>query len=187
MTSRTHISNLALNKIGQPPITDIDDGLLESNRMLLVFDDVVDEVTKSRFWVRVKKRVELAKLEETPLYGFNFQFQLPPDALRVIAINEIASVTTPFKIEGTKLLYDLSTVSINYIERQDDPTLWGDGLKNAIVWRLAAEVAYIFTSSVTLTESLYARYDEVNKKESSIDSRQGSRPKYHSGDTLRDR
>ena len=60
MPSRTHICNLALNEIGQPPITDIADVTTTAQRCNLIFDSIVDEVAASKYWRKLKNRVDLA-------------------------------------------------------------------------------------------------------------------------------
>ena len=178
MPSRTHICNLALLEIAQDPITDIDDISVTAKRCKLVFDDVVDEVCASKFWSKVKKRVELALLPDPPEYEFNFQFQLPADHLNIISINSNLLDQIEFQIEGNKLLINDSSVFIKYIVKQSNPALWGQLLQRAIELRLAAGLAYIITGDRTLASEKYNLYHVYSKMSAALDSNQGSRRKY---------
>lgn len=175
MPSRTHICNLALQEIGEPPITDIDDITTEANRCKLVFDDVVDEVCASKFWSKIKNRVELALLPDPPVYDFIFQFQLPADHLNILFINDSFPDSIRFSIEKKKLLIDRSSVFITYIQKQTNPEEWGQFLERAITLRLAAGIAYIFTGSLKIAEALEAKYNRYSRTSSTTDSNQGSR------------
>lgn len=185
MTSVTEVANKALLEIGQDPITDLNEGSSEANKVLIIFDSVVTEVTQSKYWRSAITRVELAVLTEKPLYGFNFQFQLPPDNLDVIEINETPTTGVRYNIEDGKLLFDDSTIKIAYIRKQDNPTLWGSRLERAIVLRLAAGISYTIVRNVQLTESLYNAYNNWSRTASSKDSKQGSRKYYSSTRTTR--
>ncbi len=177
MVSRTHVCNLALIEIGEEPITDINDITTNASRCRLILDDVVDEVSSSRYWSRIKKRVELAVLAQPPEYEFNFQFQLPSDNLQVISINNIDVGGVRYQIEGTKLLINDSSVFIKYISTQRNPDQWGQFLQRAIVLRLAAGLAYIITGSTQLQETKYLLYEKYSMRSTSTDSNQGSRRK----------
>ena len=180
MPSRTHICNLALIEIGEPPISDIDDVTTPAARCKLVFDDYVDEVCVSKYWSKIKTRIELALLPDPPLYGYNFQFQLPTDVLQVVSINDTPT-GPPFTnieryvIEDNKLLIDRTSVFITYTQKQSNPELWGQFLERAIVLRIAAGLAFIFTGSRTLAQDLHSLYTSYSRKSSGMDSNQGSR------------
>ena len=177
MPSRTHICNLALLEIGEPTITDIDDATVPAGRCKLLFDDVADEVAASKYWSKVKNRVELAVLTEPPVYEFSFQFQLPSDHLQIISINEFNPGDIEFQIEKDKLLINQSSVFIKYTQKQSNPEKWGTYLERAVVLRLAAGLAYIFTGSRTLANELYTLYITYSKISAASDSNQGSRRK----------
>jgi len=177
MPSRTHICNLALSEIGQPPITDIADVTTNAKRCNLMFDDIADEVSASKYWSKLKNRVELALVSEDPVYEFNFQFQLPADHLEIISINDNPEETVVYQIEKSRLLINDSSVFIKYIQKQSNPEKWGQLLERVVVLRLAAGLCYITTGDKTLTDSLYLRYETYSRKYSSLDSNQGSRRK----------
>lgn len=177
MPSSTHICNLALQEIGEPTITDIDDATVPAGRCKLIYDDVVAEVSASKYWSKIKSRVELALLPDPPVYGFNFQFQLPVDHLNIIEINEFVEGDIPYQIEGDRLLINQSSVFIKYTRTQANPNLWGKFLQRAVVLRLAAGISFIFTASPKLTEDLYRLYRDYSRASAATDSNQGSRRK----------
>lgn len=177
MPSRTHICNLALLEIGQSPITDIADVTINAQRCNLIFDDIADEVASSKYWSKLKTRVELALLPDPPVYEFNFQFQLPSDHLEIISINDNPQYSVQFQIEDNKLLINNSSVFIKYIQKQSNPEKWGQLLERAVVLRLAAGLCYITTGDRSLTTDIYARYIVYSRASAALDSNQGSRRK----------
>ncbi len=182
MTSITEVCNIALLEIGEEPITSIDSPQKNATRCKLIFDKVVDEVSASRYWSKLKSRVELALLPDPPVYEYTFQFQLPSDTLHVVSINDIAVGFIPdehidrlkYQIEGDKLLIDTNSVFIKYIKRQSNPQLWGIYLERAIVLRLAAGLSYIITGDATITEKKFLQYERYSRASTATDSNQGS-------------
>lgn len=185
MPSRTHICNLALLEIAQEPITDINDITVSAKRCKLLFDDVVDEVSSSKYWSKIKKRVELALLPDPPEYEFNFQFKLPSDHLNIISINETLVGSIEFQIEDNKLLINDSSVFIKYTRTQSNPEKWGKLLERAVVLRLAAGLAYIVTGDRSLATEKYNLYHVYSRMSAALDSNQGSRRKYRANTLTR--
>lgn len=175
MTSKTDICNMSLLEIGQPPITDITDGSADAVTCLLVFDNVVDSVVASKYWSRVRQRTELAPLPDPPEYEFTTQFQLPADFLQELAINNMDIGDIDYAIEQDKLLISSSSVFIKYIKKQSNPELWGIQLETAIIYFLAARIAYKITGDLKLQEMKYGLYQAWSRAAASTDNKQGSR------------
>ncbi len=177
MPSRTHVCNSSLIIIGENPITDIEDITVPAKRCKLIFEDIADEVSSSKYWSKLKKRVELALLQDPPEYEFNFQFQLPSDNLQVLSINEFPIDNFQYQIEDNKLLINQSSIFIKYIQHQRNPEKWGKFLERAVVLRMAAELCYITTGDSVLSDKIFNRYILYSKTSAATDSNQGSRRK----------
>ena len=161
MASKTQICNLALAQLGASRLTSITDNTTEAKLCNTFFDDIVDEVLIESPWSRSIKRVALVKTTNTPAFGFDSEFQLPTDVLRVIEINNESLGNIPFAIEFDKLNIDASAVSIKYISRLTNTGDFGVALTRAIVARLAAELAYPITGSPQIAQSLYERFEFI--------------------------
>ena len=177
MPSRTQICNLSLLEIGEEPISDIEGTERNATRCKLIFDNVVDTVCVSKYWSKLKQRVELALLPDPPIYGFNFQFALPSDHLQILSINDRTPDRIQFQIEKNNLLVNESAVFIKYIQKQRNPEQWGELLETAVVYMMSARLGYIVTGDRNLQNDKYALYDKFSRSAATLDSNQGSRRK----------
>ena len=90
-------------------------------------------------------RQELGQLAATPLFAWDFQFQLPtsPYCLRVLTLNDDPAMGDPgddFVVEGRVLLTDESSAKIKYIKRITDPAEFDFMLYEALIRRMAAKM-----------------------------------------------
>ena len=176
MASKVQICNLALSKLGAGRITSLTDGSETANLCNTLFDDIADEVMIEGPWTSVIARAELAADATAPEYHFTHQFTLPTDpyCLRVLDINEDVPGQYEFKIEGRKLLSEISTMKIRYISRVEDTESFDAMLKRSIVLRLASELAYPLTGNRTLAAQLIEEYKSSVSNGLSVDGQQGS-------------
>lgn len=176
MASKVQICNLALAKLGAARITSLTDGTETANLCNTLYDDIADEVMSEGPWSSTISRATLAADVTSPTYGYTHQFTLPTDpyCLRVLDISEDISGQYDFKIEGRKLLANISTMSIRYIGRITDTESYDQGLKDAIVTRLASELAYAITGNRTLAAQLADLYQRSLQNGLARDSQQGS-------------
>lgn len=176
MASKVQICNLALIKIGESIITSLTDNTERAKACNIIFDDMADEVMSEGPWTSAVARAKLNQLSDTPNHGFSYQYQLPTDpyCLKVLRIDEDLDGLYEYKIEGSKLLTDLTSVNIEYIGRIEDTEQYDVDLKKAIISRLAAELSYRFTGSASVTEKLIQEYKENLANGLSNNNQQGS-------------
>lgn len=162
MASKVDICNLALTKLGASRINSLDDDSVEARACKAIYDDVADEVMAIGPWQAVKSRAALAQLSDTPAFGWAYQYSLPTDpfCLAVVSINEDKAGSIPFEIEGNLLLTDEATVSIKYLKRITDTQAYDIYLKQAIVERLMADLAYPITGQQALSEKLMSYFEQ---------------------------
>lgn len=160
MASKVQICNLALARLGASRITSLSDNTNEAKLCNLMYDDLAEEVMSEGAWSSTIKRASLAKTTNTPAFGFTDEFQLPTDpfCLRVLAINDLTPGDYDYRIEGDKLLANISTMKIKYIGRLTDTQSYDPMLKRAIVSRLAAELAYPITGNLQTANAMQEIY-----------------------------
>ena len=160
MASKVKICNLALSRIGASRITSLTDGTVESTLCNVLYEDMAEEVMSEGSWSSTIARSALNVTTNTPAFGFSYEFQLPtvPRTLKILNINEDTVGDYDFRIEGDKLLANVSSVSVRYVSFIEDTASYDVYLKRALVSRMAAEMAYTLTGSATVAERLYARY-----------------------------
>ena len=161
---KTQIANLALNYIGEPPIMDLGDKDNMTARVInLLYKPTFRQVARDHEWNCLKRRVEAAKLAVNPVFGYEFQYQLPSDFIRMLRLNgrDIKDVTDAFEIEGLRLLTDADKAKIQYIADIDDTTQYDDLLIDAFAVLLAAKAATQIRQDEAKGDSLMQTYLKV--------------------------
>jgi len=176
MASKVKIANLALARLGVSQITSLTDNTIEAKFCNLLFEEVVKEVSLEGAFSSTINRATLNVTDNTPAFGYDYEFQLPTDplCLRVLSINEDTPGTYDFRVEGDKLLANISTIKIKYIGYLENSGSYDEALKTAIVAKLAAELAYPLTGSQNVANILYRKYQEELERAKSIDGQNGS-------------
>lgn len=162
MASTVRLCNIALARLGAARITSLTDNTSEAKLCNTLFDVVAEEVMSEGMWTSTINRATLNRTTNTPAFGYTYEFQLPtsPKALKVLSINEDTTGTYGFRIEGDKLLANVSTMKIQYIGKIEDTESYDPMLQKAIVSRLTAELAYPITGSSAVSERWWAKYEQ---------------------------
>lgn len=154
MPSKTSICNLALSRLGQPPITDIDEGTVTADKLKAVWDDIRDLVLTAHPWNFAVKRAALARLVEIPAWKWSYYYQLPPDYLRVTQLGDLEDESLwEVEAEG-RLATDEAEANIEYIARITEEGRYSPGFVSALAYRLAAEKAVDLTGRLDLTKNM---------------------------------
>ena len=176
MPGPVEIANVALGMIGEPSITSFNDDLASARAANLRFPTVRDAVLRAHVWNFAKARQQLAKLAQNPPFGYDAQFQLPADWLRMVEVNpgpgvHPSPIAPDYKIEGQRLLLNGSdTAQIIYIRRETDTTKWDALATEAFAARLASELAVAITQNRTLAQQLFDQYQVKLAEARSVDA-----------------
>lgn len=159
MASNVQICNLALIRLGEMSISNIDAPYTndKERKLAAIFSHWRDVEQASYPWAFCRKRVELAQTSSTPTFGWSYTYQLPSD----YSSNPITSDGSPFQIEGDKLLSDQSSLFLGYTAKITDPSLFSPEFTELLVCRLALELSYSLTDSATLTASMLELYKKA--------------------------
>lgn len=156
--SETALANRALLLIGQNTITSLTDNSREARAANILYSQVRDSVLSAHAWNCATKRVTLSALGTAPAWGFDSQFQLPADFIRLIRMEDMRD---DFRIEGGKLLTSTGDGKIRYVYRLEDVSQMDDALKDAIAYRLAAELAATLKGSINDHRLMMQEYESV--------------------------
>lgn len=138
ISSEVAICNLALLKLGDNPITSLEDGTTASNACALVYNQTRDSLLRRHFWNFSLKRVALAADVSAPAFRFNYQYTLPSDFIRV---QEIFQQNSDYVIEGTKLLTDdTAPLKMRYVSRVTDTSLFDPLFVDALVLLIVIKI-----------------------------------------------
>lgn len=153
MASAVDICNLALAHIGNaanisaiaPP-----DGSAEADHCQRFYPIARDVCLESHTWGFATKRKALAALAGTPPDNWIYQYMLPADCLRPVAILMPSSTddndAQPFAVEalenGTRVLYtNVEDATLRYLSAITDTTKFSPTFVSALSWLLASYLA----------------------------------------------
>jgi hypothetical protein len=170
MASQVEIANRALTKLGAARIISFADDNKQSRSVNSMFNVVRDAELRAHLWSFTIKRDSLPALTTTPAWGYDYEYQLPPDCLRLLEVDDIYpgpnlddyrnANTQEFTIEGLKILTNKDApLKIRYVSRVADTTQWDATFVEAFACRLAMEMCEDLTQSNSKKESVKDDYN----------------------------
>lgn len=167
MASKTEICNAALTRLAASRITNFEtDNTAEAKDCNAIYDLIAEEVMSIGDWPSVRRRASLAQLTSTPAFEFAYAFQLPtdPKCLRITRINDCKPGDIEYTIEGDQLLTNESSISIKYLAFITDTNKYDIDLRQAIIDRLVAELAYKKTGSISTYQASLKYFNDHAKE-----------------------
>lgn len=104
------ICSAALVMVGADELNSFADETREAKLCNLLYDTTVKNLLQDHPWRFSLAQSSLAQLVATPLYGYNYAYQLPTDCLRVISMERF----WPFQVFEDKLYTNANGVNITY-------------------------------------------------------------------------
>lgn len=158
MASQVDICNRALIKLGAGQITSITDNNKQARILSGLWDTVRKSELTKRYWNFALVRSSLAALASTPAWGFDVQYQLPTDFLKLVQINDtfIAPSLVDYRtgddsawaIEGNVVMCNFGApLKIRYVADVTDPGLFDALFDEVLASKLAYESCYAITQS----------------------------------------
>lgn len=178
MASEVDIANSALKKIGEKTaITSLTEGTGFANVVNNVYAGLRDDLIRSHLWNFAMRRQELARASEGPVFGFNYQFALPINYLRLNeAFDNSAGVgSLRYKLEssadlGKLLLCDAERVWASYVAKVIDTSLMPPDFREALIFQIARDIAVPLGRSRSLSETMEGRHKIALRKAKSTDA-----------------
>jgi len=175
MASDVGIVNAALAKLGLRSILSFGDDRTEARLATDTYADLRDAVLRDHPWNFATQRAAITAETDTPVWGYGFSYPWPEDpyCLRILDIKDIG--TQPFKIEGRKILTDVSSpINILFVSRVTDPNVMDVLFRDALAARIAMEWAEKLTRSTQVQEAMHTLYKSKLKSAKSTDGMEGS-------------
>ncbi len=155
---------MALALLGEQRVKDLSTPSKEGRLCSIHYMPARREVLQRHRWRDARKRARLAQIAESPAFGWDYQYQLPVDLVRLVEVRtgadyDIQAPQREFLIEGTKLLSNNPTAGVLYIF--DAPTAeLRPLLVNAVATLLAAKMALSLTGDSRLQGALYQKAED---------------------------
>ena len=180
MASVVQMCNSALNQLGAASITSLTDNSKNARLCNERYETIRDAVFRSHPWNSLIKRQQLAQDTATPAWGFKYQFTLPSDSLRVLAID---AYNSDYKVEGRKILSNESTIKLIYVSTTTDPNEMDVLLRETISAALAADLAYSITANLQVSGLMAEKYQAKLSEARHSDASEGYNTDPRNGNT----
>ena len=171
------ICNLALSAIGEEQVQSLDDDNENARLCALCFEPSRDAVLRGYPWNRAMDRAQLASLTEAPAFGYDYQYELPVDCLRVFRLLDADLLEIEeYRVEGRKILCNAEApVYLQFVKRLEDSTDMDPLLARAVAALLAHDISYRRSSSLSLRQTLWTAFEEALKLARDADAAEGPR------------
>ena len=178
MASVVNMCNSALNLLGASTISSLTEDTKNARLCNQRYEPIRNRVFRSHNWNCLIKRVQLAADSTGPVVEYTYGYTLPTDCLRVMKIHNgstdsIAS-DLDYKVEGRKIVTDITTIYLVYIALITDPNEYDSYLREAVSHQLAADICYAITNNSTLANNYMTRADERLREARFIDATENS-------------
>ena len=178
MASVVDMCNSALNLLGASTISSLTEDTKNARLCNQRYEPIRNRVFRSHNWNCLIKRVQLAQDSTGPVVEYTYGYTLPTDCLRVMKIHNgstdsIAS-DLDYKVEGRKIVTDITTIYLVYIALITDPNEYDSYLREAVSHQLAADICYAITNNSTLANNYMTRADERLREARFIDATENS-------------
>ena len=172
---RVEISNLALSKLGEDDqLIDPLDDTKPARSIRAVWNAVRDTVLRAHLWNFAMKRVQLPRLSDAPAYGFAYQYQLPPDFLRLDIDALEIDIVRKWSLEGSRrLLADApGPINLRYVARIEATGDWDALFVEAFACRLAWQIADRLTGDRGRRSDCWQAYGLAIREATGVDGRE---------------
>jgi hypothetical protein len=160
-------SNAAL-MLGAKPINDLNENTDRARLASNLFPAVRNYVLRRHPWNCCVKRVVLSPDLTPPAFDWAFQYTLPEDYLRTLAVGEHGA-EAEFSIESGKLMCDENPVRLRYVWRNENPATWDDMLVWGMTVSMKAVMAYGITQSASMEAVVEDALKDVLKQARAVD------------------
>lgn len=167
MTTKVDICNQALSLIGADSITSFEENTSTARRMRTVYDTSRKALLRLHPFVCATKRIKLTPLSTKPEFGYNNQFQLPDDLIRIINAN-----TEEYSVETDKLLSDRQTLNLVYVFDNKNEETYDSLFIECLILYLASKITKAVTGSQGTADSYYMQCQELIKQAKAVQAQE---------------
>lgn len=171
--SAVSICSNALLLLGDKPIDSFDVNNDRTRLVANLYSQKRDRVLRSHPWNCAIKRVVLSPDTSSPVFGWDYQYQLPGDWLRTLSIGDEDNQDN-YATEGRKILSSASECRLRYVFRNDNESSWDAVLVDAMTQVMVAALTYPITKSTTKQATEEEIVKRILKEARAIDGQDGT-------------
>jgi hypothetical protein len=142
MASDIDIASNALQLIGDLPINSFDDPGAGAAVAKALYSDTLLAMLTRTYWTFTLKKQTLNRLSSTPLNEYQYEFQIPTDAIKILKVYPRSN----YKIYQDRIYTQQSSLDIDYVFKPDT-SLLPPHFVLAFTYKLASDFALAVTDS----------------------------------------
>lgn len=184
-SSETEICNSAIVKVGGKRIVSLTDNDPLSRLLAEQYPKHRDELLYSHPWKFAMKSYAPAEIPQPP--GVNvpaIRYAIPVDCLRIVGTD---SADDTWFLQDGSVYVDRQTPLIYYIAKIEDVSKFTPGFSETLALKIAADIAYSVTQSVSLADRLNQQYEAKLRQVRSFSAQEGSVQRVYADDWLHSR
>lgn len=162
------ICSNALLMLGAQTIASLDEDNDRARLAKNLYESARDMALRAHPWNCATKRVVLAADSSAPVFGYDAQFTLPSDFLRIVEVGDY-NEDIDWKVESGKILASGTALKVRYIWRNAVPSTWDAMLVHAMELQMAALMAYSITMSTAKEQLQLEKLSQFLKKARAVD------------------
>jgi hypothetical protein len=165
MATTVEICNRALRRVKATEISALTDDNREAQACNRHYDEVRRAALADGIWTFALKRQKLARDAAAPVFGYDNSFSLPADCIRLWKLyvdDQGVSLLRDYSTEARAVHANYQDLWALYIRDEDDPNVMSSHFREAMVSRLASELALTLANSRSLHEAMLDRYERTD-------------------------
>ena len=177
------ISNLALAKLGQSPITNLLEPETRQEELCKQWYDICRRsAINDADWSFARARARISSSapelpEPEVIFDFGYALWLPADAMRILSVWRSGDRSAPdirWERQGNYILSDYAELNIIYSRDVTNPVMFSPLFVDALATKMAFEMSVAITQNQKLKEALWAEYTTKIQQATTMDSMQAS-------------
>lgn len=143
MAGKIEIINIALSRIGESPIQNLDEGSNAANAAKLIYDTSRKAALRSYAWSFATVTSRLTRMA-VPGRGFRYAYALPSDCLRLLVLRSHSLFTdsgVPFTVQGRTVMTDAEDPEADYVRDEGNEEKFDAEFTEAFTIKLASDLA----------------------------------------------
>lgn len=150
MADKLAIYNQAIALLGEMPIASLANTGKACVLLSVVYDYVRDNLLRDHPWNFAITRDTLSPFSTSPTWGYDYQFSVPSDCLKILEIENV----TDYTIENNYILCDDDEINVKYIYRNTNTCQYDSKFIEVLAAALAAEICYNLTANSSREQGL---------------------------------
>ena len=159
MTSRVDICNEALSLIGSESITSFEEKTSTARRMKRLYDTSRKALLRLHSFNFATKRIRLSPLTQKPIFGYEYQYQLPNDLIRLISVS-----SEDYVVEMDRLLTNSKSIELVYVFDNINEQTYDSLFTECLILYLASKIAKPITGSQGTGDSYFMQCQDLLKQ-----------------------